>query len=152
MYGFRFPCFLRHGFGNVPTSLRYARHTSRYAANTSEILEVFAAYLEVYGAYLRKGGSVEKTIPQEACQKPYLRKHGKTIPQEAWKTIPQEPWKNNTGPPKVNIFCTRSTKNQYFLPPDHPKSIFSVSGTSKINIFCSRTTKNQYFLSWNTKN
>ena len=76
-YGFRFPCFLRHGFGNVPTSLRYARHTSRYAGRTSGSME--KPYLRKLGKnpYLRKR---EKTIPQEACQKPYLRKHGKTIP------------------------------------------------------------------------
>ena len=45
----------------------------------------------------------------------------------------------------------RSTKNQYFLSPEHQKSIFSVPGAPKINIFCPRTTKNQYFVSWSTK-
>ena len=41
----------------------------------------------------------------------------------------------------------RSTKNQYFLSPEHQKPIFSVPGPPKINIFYPRSTKNQYFLS-----
>ena len=51
----------------------------------------------------------------------------------------------------------RSTKNQYFLMPEHQKSIFSipehqksifsVPGAPKINIFYPLTIKNEYFLS-----
>ena len=40
-----------------------------------------------------------------------------------------------------------STKNQYFLSPEHQKSIFFVPGAPKINIFYPQNTKNQYFLS-----
>ena len=40
-----------------------------------------------------------------------------------------------------------STKNQYFLSPEHQNSIFSVPGKPKLDIFCFRSTKNQYFLS-----
>ena len=56
---------------------------------------------------------------------------------------PQRP----PGAPKINIFCPRNTKNQYFLSPEHQKSIFSIPRAPKINIFCPRSTKNQYFLS-----
>ena len=45
-------------------------------------------------------------------------------------------------PLKINIFCPRTTKTQYFLSPDRQKP----------NFFLSRTTKNQYFLSPTTKN
>ena len=41
----------------------------------------------------------------------------------------------------------RSTKNQYFLIPEHQKSIFSVPRSPKINIYCPRTTEIQYFWS-----
>ena len=57
---------------------------------------------------------------------------------------------------RVPPFCwrLRSTRNQYFLIPEHQKSIFSIPRASKINIFCPWSTKNQYFLSpWqSTKN
>ena len=46
----------------------------------------------------------------------------------------------------------RSTKNQYFLIPEHQKSIFSIPGAPKINIFYPQSTKNQYFLALETKN
>ena len=38
------------------------------------------------------------------------------------------------GGPKIIIFCSWSTKIQYFLSQEHQKSIFSVPGTPKINI------------------
>ena len=41
----------------------------------------------------------------------------------------------------------RSTKNQYFLIPEHQKSIFSIPGAPKINIFYPRSTKKSIFLS-----
>ena len=52
-------------------------------------------------------------------------------------------------PTSSAVFCPQITtiKNQYFLSPDHDKSIFSLPGSLKINTFCPRTTKNQYFLS-----
>ena len=51
-------------------------------------------------------------------------------------------------PPKINIFCPCATKKQYFLSPEHQKSIlcvpkhqksiFSVPGTLKIQYLLSR--------------
>ena len=39
----------------------------------------------------------------------------------------------------------RSTKNQYFLIPEHQKSIFSIPGAPKINIYCPQSTKKSIF-------
>ena len=48
---------------------------------------------------------------------------------------PFPPPRTLPGPPKTNIFCPRTTKNQYFLSPEHQKLIFSVPGPPKPNIF-----------------
>ena len=74
-----------------------------------------------------------------------------------WQVEGSPPLVGASGAPKINILLSRSTKNQYFVIPDHHKSTFFVPGAPKINIFrprvpkinifCPRNTKNQYFLS-----
>ena len=74
-----------------------------------------------------------------------------------WQVEGSPPLVGASGAPEINIFWSRSTKNQYFLSPEHQKSIFSipehqksiflVPRAPKINIFCPQSTKNQCFLS-----